>query len=153
MSTFGKAMAIAADAHQDQRDKGGHAYILHPMRLVMRLRTDDEELMCIAAMHDTVEDSKGSVTLETLKDEGFSERVVSALALLTHDPKVPYDTYIQAIASNTDAILVKLEDLRDNSDITRLKGLTDKDTDRIKKYQKAFTFLKRVLETKKLVGY
>lgn len=54
---LGKAIAIAATAHQSATDKGGKAYILHPLRVMMRLRTDDEELMQIAVLHDVVEDS------------------------------------------------------------------------------------------------
>ena len=42
---------------------------------------------------------------------------------------------------NPDAKRVKREDLRDNSDITRLKGLRKKDFDRLEKYSKAFIYL------------
>lgn len=56
MKMLGKAIAITSAVHQNQLDKGGHAYILHPIRIMMRLRTDDEELMTIAILHDVVED-------------------------------------------------------------------------------------------------
>lgn len=141
---FGKAMFIAAREHMNVRDKGGNAYILHPMRIAMRLRTNDEELLSIAILHDVIEDSK--VTFEDLKDEGFSDRVVVALRLLTHQKGVSYDDYIENMRGNLDALLVKREDLRDNSDITRLKGISDKDFDRMKKYQKCFVKVEQMIK-------
>jgi (p)ppGpp synthase/HD superfamily hydrolase len=133
---FDKAMFIAAREHLGVRDKGGHAYILHPMRIAMRLRTTDEDLMSVAILHDVVEDSK--VTFEYLLREGFSARVISALQLLTHQKGASYDDYIDGMRFNRDALRVKREDLRDNSDITRLKGVRQKDFDRMNKYIKAF---------------
>lgn len=135
-----KAISIAAQAHEKQLDKGGKAYILHPLRILMRLRTEDAELMQVAALHDVMEDSDW--TLHELVDLGFSHRVITALGLLTHNPKQPYGYYIEDIGANEYATRVKLEDLRDNSDITRLKGVTPKDIARVEKYHKAYTYLK-----------
>ncbi len=143
MSSFGKAMFIAAREHLNVKDKGGHAYILHPMRIAMRLRTDDEELMSIAVLHDVVEDSK--VTFQDLIDEGFSARVVDALRLLTHQKGVSYDDYIDAMRGNLDALRIKREDLKDNSDITRMKGLSEKDFERMKKYLRSFAKVKEYI--------
>jgi GTP diphosphokinase / guanosine-3',5'-bis(diphosphate) 3'-diphosphatase len=148
---LGRAIAIASSVHQDQKDKGGHAYILHPIRIMMRLRTDDEELMQIAILHDTIEDSEW--TVEQLRKEGFSERVCGALEVLTHIKSDSYEEYIKKISINHDAVVVKLEDLRDNSDITRLKGLRPKDFERIEKYHKAYTFLSKTLEAMRTCGY
>lgn len=138
---FGIAMALAAETHKDQFDRGGKPYILHPMRIAMRLRTNDDELMCIAILHDVVEDSKGDVTFDHLVELGFSNRVIDALRLLTHDPSEDYMVYVERIATNYDALRVKMEDLRDNSDITRLKGVREKDFKRLEKYSKAYLFL------------
>lgn len=143
------AIRIMGSVHENHLDKGGKPYALHPIRIAMRLRTDDMELMAIAMLHDVIEDSE--MTIEDLRAEGFSQRVLDALALLTHDPEDSYETYIRKMAANIDAILVKLEDLRDNSDITRLKGLKDKDFKRMQRYQKAFTYLRGVLENYKMV--
>jgi len=140
---LGLAISIAAQAHERQRDRGGKAYILHPMRLMMRLRTDDVDLMCMAAMHDVVEDSRW--TLDALHREGFNDRVITALDCLTHRDGESYDDYLARICTNEDAIMVKLEDLRDNSDITRLKGLSEKDLLRTRKYHHAFILLKDAL--------
>ena len=135
-----KAIAMAAVGHEKQKDKGKKPYILHPLRMMFRLRTEDEELMQIAVMHDLIEDT--SITLSELIVKGFSQRVVDALEVLTHDPKVPYEVYITDISKNKDAVKIKLEDLKDNSDITRLKGVTPKDVTRMQKYNNAYVFLK-----------
>jgi (p)ppGpp synthase/HD superfamily hydrolase len=148
---LGRAIAIASNVHEKQKDKGGYAYILHPIRIMMRLRTDDEELMSIAILHDTVEDSDW--TIESLREEGFSERVLEALTLLTHDFNESYEAYVKKVATSADAARIKLEDLRDNSDITRLKGLREKDFRRMEKYHRAYVFLKKTLENMENVGY
>lgn len=132
------AIRIATEAHAGQFDKGGKPYILHPLHLMSQLMFD-KELATIAVLHDVIEDSAFTVPyLETL---GFSERVLDALELLTHRSHVSYADYIRDIATNYDAIRVKRKDLEHNSDITRLKGVTKKDLQRIEKYHKAFLFL------------
>jgi (p)ppGpp synthase/HD superfamily hydrolase len=150
---LGRALAIAATVHEKQTDMGGNAYFLHPLRLMMRLRTDDVELMIIAILHDCVEDSEGKVTIATLRAEGFSERILAALTLLSHDKTVPYEDYVRGISTNRDATRVKLEDLRDNSDITRLKGLRPKDFERIEKYHRAYVFLTGCQKAFEQAGY
>jgi len=149
---LGKAILIASTVHASQKDKGGNAYILHPIRIMMRLRTTDDELMQIAILHDVVEDSK-EWDIEKLAAEGFSYRVLTALDLLTHNSEDSYQDYIKNISTNADAIRVKIEDLRDNSDITRLKGLKEKDFKRMEKYHRAFQFLKATLENAENCGY
>jgi len=149
---LGKAIALASKTHELQKDKGGKAYILHPIRIMMRLRTEDAELMQIAILHDVVEDAP-DVSLNDLTVMGFSTRVTDALELLTHDRDVEYQDYVKAVASNYDATRVKLEDLRDNSDITRLKGLRKKDFDRMEKYHRAYLFLKKTLANMEDCGY
>lgn len=150
---LGRALAIAATVHEKQTDKGGNAYFLHPLRLMMRLRTNDEEMMCIAILHDCVEDSDGKVTIASLRAEGFSERILAALTLLTHDKSVPYEDYIRGISTNKDATRAKLEDLRDNSDITRLKGLGRNDLERMEKYHRAYVFLTASQKAFEQAGY
>lgn len=138
-----RAVAIASAAHQDQFDRGGKPYIMHCITVMHKVKSDDPELKQIAVLHDTIEDTDW--TLAMLKEEGFSQRVIDGLALLTHDDAVSYDQYIKGIATNVDAIRVKLSDLRHNSDLTRLKGLSDKDFDRMKKYQRSYMFLSQEL--------
>ena len=103
----------------------------------------DFELQSIALLHDGPED--GICTIKELHDLGFSERVIDAVKLLTHNKKDDYLTvYIPKIATNIDAVKVKLADLKDNSDISRLKGLSKKDFDRVQKYHTAYTYLKDI---------
>ena len=140
MSTMlGNAIAIAATCHVEQTDRGGKAYILHPLRMMMRLRTDDEELMAIAVLHDCVEDC--DITEDDLREAGMSERVIVGVLALTRIEDESYEDFIERCALNEDATRVKREDLRDNSDITRLKGLRAKDFKRLEKYSKAYVRL------------
>lgn len=144
---LGKAIALAAQSFEHAKDKGGQPYILHCMRVMNNLHTDDEELKIIAILHDLVEDvfkdnpEKG---LTLLSEAGFSRRVVQAINLLTHRKETPYDDYIKAISFSEDATKVKKADLKDNSDITRLKGLTKKDFDRMEKYHRSFIYLSKI---------
>lgn len=142
MSMLGTALRIAASVHEKQTDRGGNAYLLHPIRIMLRLRTNDEELMAMAILHDVVEDSKW--TLDMLRGEGISERALDALEALTHPEEEPYEEYIKRVSTNVDAVRIKLEDLRDNSDITRLKGLRKKDFERIEKYHRAYMYLDKI---------
>ena len=135
---LGKAISIATEAHAGQFDKGGRPYILHPLHLMNQL-SYDVELMIIAVLHDVVEDSDW--TIGGLRNEGFTKRVVSAVARLTHRPDDSYDHYIFRVGTNYDALRVKRKDLEHNSCITRLKGVTSKDLERAEKYHKAFMYL------------
>lgn len=135
---LGLAIEIAADAHSEQLDKGGKPYILHPLHLMNQLMYDPE-LAQIAVMHDVIEDS--NFTLVVLLSHGFSRRVRTALQLLTHSPEDSYLEYIVKVGTSLDAITVKRKDLEHNSCITRLKGVTDKDLARAKKYHLAFLYL------------
>lgn len=128
-----KAIVIATNAHAGQFDRGGNPYILHPLKVMHYLKTNDEELQCIAVLHDTIEDS--DVTYKDLVNAGMSVRVIAGVKALTKVPGQTYDEYKQEVFSNNDAMLVKKEDLRHNTDIRRLKGVTEKDIVRMVKYQ------------------
>jgi (p)ppGpp synthase/HD superfamily hydrolase len=134
-----KAIALAANVFENKTDKSGQPYILHCLRVMNGVDQNDSELMQIAILHDVVEDT--DITLQYLSSTGFSTRVIVALNLLTHKETDTYEDYIKGIATNKDAVAVKLSDLKDNSNITRLKGLRKKDFDRIEKYHKAFVYL------------
>lgn len=136
MSVLAKAIAFASLKHVNQKDKGGNAYILHSLRMMMRLRTSDEELMAIAVLHDVIEDC--DVSFDDLKELGMTERVISGVQALTRQNGETYEQFIDRVTLNKDAMLVKREDLKDNSDLTRLKGVTEKDIARMQKYMIAF---------------
>lgn len=144
MSDLATAIAITAKAFENKLDKGGKPYILHCLRVMLELRSEDEELNCIAVMHDLIEDYPEYE--EVLINKGFSNRVMYALRLLNHKEKTitPYERYIKMLSYNADAVLVKRADLIDNSNIMRLKGLTRADFDRMEKYHKAFVYLSKI---------
>lgn len=133
-----KAMKIAFDAHNGQMDKSGIPYIYHPIHLAEQMETEEE---CIVALlHDTVEDT--NVTFEQLEKE-FSNTVIQALKLLTHDKTIEYMDYIKNLKDNPIARKVKLADLHHNSDETRLEYLKEKDRKRNQKYRKAIEILSK----------
>ncbi len=139
-----KAIQLAATAFVDKVDKGGQPYILHCLRVMNGVDKSDEELMCAAVLHDLIEDCGDAYSFKDLHNFGFSNRVVRLIMVLTHDKAVDksYMDYIKNIANHPDAKQVKLADLRDNSDITRLKGLRKKDFDRMERYHQAWVYLK-----------
>jgi GTP diphosphokinase / guanosine-3',5'-bis(diphosphate) 3'-diphosphatase len=137
-----KAIHLATNAHHGQFDKGGNPYILHVLA-VMNLLEDqlwvqgpDEELQAIALLHDVIEDTK--TTFQDLKDAGFSDRVIDAVRLLTKMPGQTYEEYKAGVFSNLDAMRVKSADLTHNSDIRRLKGISERDTQRMARYHQFF---------------
>jgi (p)ppGpp synthase/HD superfamily hydrolase len=133
-----KAMLIAYNAHNGQFDKGGYPYIHHPIHLAEQMETEDE---CIVALlHDVVEDT--DVTFEQLS-EIFSDTIIEALKLLTHDDSVEYFHYIVNIrdSHNDIAKKVKLADLYHNSDLKRINQITPGSLRRTAKYQAAIKIL------------
>lgn len=132
-----KAIAIAVEAHRGQIDKAGKPYILHPLRVMLAGKTEDE--MICGILHDVVEDTP--ISIEMLEKEGFSDAVLEALELLTRDSKTPYQDYIEAISKNPLAIHVKLYDLHDNLNRDRIIFPTQADEERMEKYKKAQQYL------------
>lgn len=124
-----RAISIACDAHKGQVDKSGEPYILHPLRVMQKFTDYDE--MITAILHDVIEDS--SMSIEDLKSFGFNESVTNALNLLTKSNEDSYSEYIERISSNTLATRIKIADLKDNLDITRLSNISDSDMQRAKK--------------------
>ena len=133
------ALSIMVNAHAGQFDKGGAPYALHPLKVMHYTKSSDEEIQCIALLHDVVEDTK--ITYKDLRDAGISERVIAGVKAVTKVPGETYDEYKARVIENPDARVVKRADLRHNSDIRRLKGVTQKDIDRIAKYQIFYTEL------------
>ena len=129
---LGRMLLLATNAHAGQYDKAGQPYILHPLKVMHYLKTEDEELQCIAIGHDVIEDTK--TTYQDLREAGMSERVIAGIAALTKLPGQTLDEYKAGVFANTDAMRVKACDLRHNSDIRRLKGATEKDIERMAKY-------------------
>lgn len=134
---------MAVNKHHGQFDKGGRPYFLHLLRVMHNLDTDDEELQCIAIGHDIIEDTK--TTYEELIAIGATKRVLAGIWGMTRIPGETEDDYRERLMQSIDRVRVKLADLKDNTDVTRLKGVTDKDFERMKKYHTTYSILKKYL--------
>lgn len=133
VSSLENAIRIALEAHKNQEDKAGESYILHPLRLMLKFEEDD--LRIAAVLHDVVEDS--AFDLDYLKKEGFSSIVLSVVEALTRRSGETYDAFIERLAGNDLAVRIKIEDLKDNMNLTRIKRVTNADLQRVKKYHTA----------------
>lgn len=133
------AIALAVQAHRGQRDKAGQTYILHPLRVMLRLETDTERM--VAVLHDVVEDS--AWTLEQLRALGYPEEVLGALDCLTKREGESYEAFIERVRPHALARRVKLADLEDNMDVRRLVAVTPKDAERLARYRAAWARLKQ----------
>ena len=137
-SLLEKALQIAVKAHSGKIDNAGAAYIFHPIRVSNRCSTDEERI--VALLHDTIEDTE--VTAEYLLMEGFPRNIVDAILSVTRNKDESYEDFIKRSRLNLIGRQVKLHDLEDNMDITRLEQITESDLSRLNKYLKAYKYLK-----------
>ena len=131
------ALSIARQAHEGQLDKAGVDYIEHPIYVASQVDTEEEK--AVALLHDVIEDSP--FTAEELLLAGLLETVVTAVQILSKKKGQDYQTYLENVKSNPLARVVKLADLKHNSDLSRLSSVTDKDLERLEKYKKAIDYL------------
>lgn len=131
--TLERAIAIAATAHAGQADKGGAPYILHPLKVMLRMSTLEERI--VAVLHDVVEDC--GVSLDDLRKEGFSEEVLTAIESVTKAPGESYEDFVERAAQNPIGRVVKLADLEENSDLSRIASPSWEDLERVEKYRRA----------------
>lgn len=117
---------------------------LHPIKVMHYVKSDDEELQCIALGHDVIEDT--DVTYQDLKDAGMTDRIIEGIRALTKVPGQTYYEYKIGVLANVDAMKVKLADLRHNTDIRRLKGVTEKDLARMEKYHRFYMDIELALK-------
>lgn len=143
MSTLERAIAIAAKAHEGQVDKAGAPYVLHPLRMMLCLPGRDERIT--AVLHDVVEDC--GVSLATLRAEGFSEQVLEAVDSVTRRHQESYEAFVLRAASNPIGRRVKLVDLQDNSDLSRISHPTPRDYERLDKYRRAIETIRAFEES------
>ena len=133
-----RAIQIAVEAHSGVQDRGGKAYILHPLSVMMRVETDAEKI--VAVLHDVIEDTDW--TFDNLREEGFSEEIIEALESVTKtSDEEDYEQFVLRAQKNKIGRKVKIADIKENLDVTRLSELTEKDTARINKYKKALRLL------------
>lgn len=146
-----RAIAIAVTAHLGVTDKAGAPYILHPLRVMMAVEGEDAKT--VAMLHDVVEDCP-DWSFDRLAGEGFSEKVLDGLRAVTKLPSeedspddIPsakrdrYLAFVRRAAANPIGRMVKLADLNDNLDVSRLGIVTEKDARRLSKYLEARALL------------
>ena len=140
MSTLERAIAIAAEAHAGQVDKAGKPYILHPLRVMLRLETAEERIA--AVLHDIVEDCGWSI--DDLGAAGFSPTVLRAVESLTRKDGESYDAFVARAAADPIGRRVKLADLEDNTRLSRTilrPEQLPRDLNRVRRYLLSYKFL------------
>jgi len=138
MSTLEHAIALAAKAHAGQTDKAGQPYILHPLRVMLSLSNPEDRI--VAVLHDVVEDCEGW-SFERLRAEGFSEDIIEALDALSRRSDETYEDFVLRAAANSIGRRVKMADLHDNSNLSRISHPTDRDYERLEKYRHAIELI------------
>jgi guanosine-3',5'-bis(diphosphate) 3'-pyrophosphohydrolase len=137
MATLERAIEISAKSHAGQTDKAGAPYVLHPLRLMLAVSTPFERIA--AVLHDVVEDT--AVTLADLRSEGFAEEVIAAIEALTKRPGEKRLEAAARAAANPIARVVKLADVTDNMDLSRIAAPTEKDYARLEEYKQVRALL------------
>ena len=137
MSLLERAILLAVQAHRGQVDRSGAPYILHPLRVMFRVETENERIA--AVLHDVVEDTDW--TLDGLRAEGFPEEIVQAVDCLTRREGESYDDRVARAAAHPIARRVKLADLEDNMDARRLARWSEEDAARFERYHRAWRFI------------
>ena len=132
------AIVLAVESHRGQRDKANQPYILHPLRVMFRLDTEEERI--VGVLHDVVEDSE--ITLDDLRQMGYSEQIVQAIDHLSRRADETYEQFVKRTARHPLARRVKVADLEDNMDIRRYPSLNDKIIESLKRYHQAWRKLK-----------
>ncbi|WP_222912660.1 HD domain-containing protein [Natrinema sp. SYSU A 869] len=133
MNDLERAIHIATDAYTGQTDKAGETYIRHPLRVMRQMDTETERV--VAVLHDVVEDS--DYELDDIESQ-FDTTVREAVDALTKREEESYAEAIERAGSNTIAQRVKIADLRDNMDLTRLESVDDESQSRLKKYHRSW---------------
>lgn len=155
MSKINKAIRLATEVHEGQLDFGDNPYILHPIRVLaaveMKIRdlnvSDPESVLCSAVLHDCIEDSSDKETTAIIIEKEFGQVVMKTVDSLTRRPNETWKHYITRIKEHWAPRVIKMADLDDNMDNSRLKEITKKDLNRNRMYEKAFFELAEIEET------
>ena len=132
-----KAFLLCMVKHWKQKDKAGKRYVWHPIHVMMNVKGYNEKI--VALLHDIIEDT--DVTIPDLKNLKFSKEVVEAVDVISKKKDQEYFSYLKLIKDNSIAKKVKIEDLKHNSDLKRLRSISQKDIERAIKYKKAIDYL------------
>lgn len=151
-NAYYKASSLAAEFHKGQVDKAGAAYYEHPRRVAESIlnewdfdNLDTEEIVfvlecaTVAMLHDVLEDT--TCTEKYLREIGFSEDIIEGVKSVTRNEDESYGDFVKRAAEHKYGKVVKLHDLKDNLDLTRLGKITEDDIPRINKYLKWYKYL------------
>jgi GTP pyrophosphokinase len=135
MNDLERAIDIAVEAHEEETDKAGETYIRHPIRIMEAVETKQERIA--AVLHDVVEDADR--TLEEI-EEDFGPDIRDAVDALTKrkDEEESYTEFIERAAANPIARRVKIADVEDNMDLTRLDSVDESVLENQEKYHRAW---------------
>lgn len=138
LSTIETAIAVALAAHRGQKDKAGAEYILHPLRLMLQMETEQE--MIAAVLHDVIEDA--DLSIEYLTNLGFERMVLEAVQSVTRREEESYDDFIIRAGLHPLGSKIKVADILDNMNLNRIASLTEEDIKRVIKYHRSLHVLK-----------
>jgi len=133
MTLLEKAIIIAVICHKGQIDIAGQPYILHPLRVMLKMKTDKEKI--VAVLHDTIEDTH--LTFNDLRERGFDEEIIDAINSVTKQEGESYINFVKRAKRNVIGRNVKIADIEDNLDLSRIPNPTEKDYKRQEKYKNA----------------
>ena len=131
------AELIARVAHAGQVDKAGVDYTEHLKAVAAGV--DGDTLKAVAWLHDTIEDT--DTTADDLAQRGVAPEIIEAVVAMTHLEGESYFDYIARVKENPLSRQVKLSDLANNSDLSRIPEVTEVDLQRLEKYKKATEIL------------
>lgn len=162
------ALVLINKKFEDKVDKGGKPYVNHLFSVSNKIKNlvvdltlwgdgaNDAVLFyqkcrVVALLHDILEDT--NTTVDELKDNGFSDDIIDAVVAITRrkDEK-SYIDYIDRLKLNDMAKCVKIYDLEDNMNITRLQNIDDSDLKRIKKYFYCHKYLYGTITKQELIN-
>lgn len=135
------AIRLVATAFEHVFDKGGQPYVLHVLRVHHRVLSEDWDTQCCAILHDYVEDvyeHDHEAGYQRLRDEGFNERVIQLVRNVTKEPGETEAQTLAKVCKDRQSAKCKIADIKDNSNLTRLKGVREKDLDRMAKYVRLY---------------
>lgn len=154
MNNLDKAIKLSTEVHEGQLDLGGNPYILHPLRVLCGVEktirnvdhvTDKESILCSAVLHDIIEDCKiDQFQMQELITRNFSKIVYKQINSVTRRPNESWKNYINRAKKYYAPRIIKIADLEDNLDNSRLKEVTDRDIKRNRMYLNTLNELKLI---------
>lgn len=131
------AIELAKKYHKDQFDKGGNPYINHPLAVMNRLDTAEEKI--VGVLHDIIEDTE--LTFDDLREYGFSEKIIAGIDSVTRREGEEREAFIYRAKLNELGRTVKIADLKENRDLSRIPNPQEKDYQRAEKYEREIRIL------------